>query len=198
MKEKQNFNIYQPPLYCKDCMQHAPFMNQGNLYEGAKMHQSGMRMSREVPKMPQLGQPMPYYMAYPNLYWGLDEMDEENDLERIKSMFPRSARMIQPEIEEACDRLEYEGSMMFDEYPDRVMMEKIVDDIYEKVQQQQITENVAGQEESEEVEKDIFTTDCKNCGKHNFGTMKELISVMLFEEMFRRRARHRRNRNRWF
>ena len=35
----------------------------------------------------------------------------------MKSMYPMSAKKILPYVEEECDRMEYEGSMIYDEYP---------------------------------------------------------------------------------
>ena len=99
----------------------------------------GMPWDRPVPQpmmprdmgMPQ--QPMPYYMSYPYpLYMQSDEEDEK-DMERIVSMFPRMAKKIQPMVEDECDRMEYDGSLMFDEYPDKVMMEKIMESIYQRI-----------------------------------------------------------------
>ncbi len=36
-------------------------------------------------------------------------------------------------IEDECDKMEYEGSLMFDEYPDRLMLEQVTERIYQTV-----------------------------------------------------------------
>lgn len=41
------------------------------------------------------------------------------DVEYLRSMYPKSIFPIYEKITEAADQLEYEGSLMFDEYPDR-------------------------------------------------------------------------------
>ena len=75
------------------------------------------RMQMDVPKMP-------FYMSYPmqNLY--LTEMEYEKDMERMKELYPKEVKTILSYVEDECDKMEYEGSLMFDEYPDRLMLEQ--------------------------------------------------------------------------
>ena len=71
---------------------------------------------------------LPFYMSYPqNMY--MTELEYERDMERMKELYPEDAKQIQRLVEEECDKMEYEGSMMFDEYPDRVMLKAICDRI---------------------------------------------------------------------
>ena len=80
---------------------------------------------------------MPFYMSYPiqNVY--MTEMEYERDMERMKELYPEEAKRIQKLVEEECDKMEYEGSMMFDEYPDRVTLKVICDRIYQLASQPQ-------------------------------------------------------------
>ena len=84
------------------------------------------RMQMDVPKMP-------FYMSYPmqNLY--LTEMEYEKDMERMKELYPKEVKTILFYVEDECDKMEYEGSLMFDEYPDRLMLEQVAERIYRKV-----------------------------------------------------------------
>ena len=63
-------------------------------------------------------------MTYPmqNLY--LTEMEYEKDMERMKELYPRQVRELQDMVERRCDEMEYEGSRMYDENPDRLMLER--------------------------------------------------------------------------
>ena len=65
------------------------------------------RMQMDVPKMP-------FYMSYPmqNLY--LTEMEYEKDMERMKELYPKEVKTILSYVEDECDKMEYEGSLMFD------------------------------------------------------------------------------------
>ena len=82
---------------------------------------------------------VPFYMSYPqNIY--MTELEYDRDMERMKELYPEEAKQIQGLVEEECDKLEYEGSMMFDEYPDRVTLKIICDRIYQKALQPRIQE----------------------------------------------------------
>ena len=79
----------------------------------------------------------PFYASYANpmLYRGEKEQEEEFSL--MKSYYPETARRIQEKVEEECDLLDYEGSWLYDEHPDRYMLyhlgRKIMDDVSPQV-----------------------------------------------------------------
>lgn len=79
-------------------------------------------------QMQQLRQ-IPYSLMYPYPDLYMSEMETERDLQYLQQMYPADAKRMQKKVEEACDELEYEGSMMYDEYPDRVSMLLICDRI---------------------------------------------------------------------
>ena len=119
---------------------------------------------------------MPFYMTYPmqNLY--LTEMEYEKDMERMKELYPREVKSIMDMVEEECDKMEYEGSLMFDEYPDRMMLGQITDRIADRMRE----------------------ADGKNLeASQRRDDLRNLIGVLLNHEMYRRRCRHRRC-NRWW
>lgn len=146
---------------------------------------------------------MPFYMSYPmqNLY--LTEMEYEKDMDRMKELYPRDVKQILEFVEDECDKMEYEGSLMFDEYPDRLMVEMVVDKIYE---------NVASGGKDMEAEQfwggqqppsgrpfpqpgRPFPPPPPPPGRGN--DLRSLIGVLLNNEMYRRRCRHRRCRRWW-
>lgn len=53
----------------------------------------------------------------------------EKDVEYMKQQLPSTLQIIQSEIDDICDQLEYDGSVMFDEYPDKNHIRMIVDSI---------------------------------------------------------------------
>ena len=71
--------------------------------------------------------PYPLMYPYPDLY--MSEMETERDLQYLQQMYPADAKKMQKKVEEELDKLEYEGSMMYDEYPDRVTLLLICDRI---------------------------------------------------------------------
>lgn len=78
----------------------------------------------------------PFYMTFPmqNLYQA--EMEYEKDLERMREMYPKDVARVASYISEYCDELEFEGSRIYDENPDRLMMEKEAQALYEKVRKE--------------------------------------------------------------
>ena len=116
--------------------------------------------------------PMPFYMAYPIPYLYDQEKEQDRDLQVMKSFYSGTAMRIQNLVEQECDRMEYDGSMMFDDYPDKLTMRRICRRIKEKLP-----------EEMEEME----AMDRRD-------GLDDLIGVLLYNEMYRRRCRRRRCR----
>ena len=120
-----------------------------------------------------MNQKLPYYMAYPMPLAYDDERVERMDLEYMKSLYPALAKRILPYIEEECDRMEYGNSVIYDEYPDRLQLRMMCGRIYENVRK--------NEERYLEIEKDA--------------QLKDLIELMLYQELYNRRCRNRRTRN---
>ena len=131
---------------------------------------------------------LPYYMAYP-MY--LKEYGEEKrdrrDVEYMKSMYPMSAKKILPYVEEECDRMEYEGSMIYDEYPDRLLLYLMAGRIYDRMKEGEKKE-IAMEIEKEQVE----TQELKRKKKDREETLMDLVQILLYQEIVQRRCRHRR------
>lgn len=119
-----------------------------------------------------------------------DEEAVQRDYEYMKRLYPQRAKFISILIEDACDRMEYEGSPMFAEYPDPVTVHKIASDIYEQLQ---------GKEEVEatDVKRVLPPPYVPDRGKRMDNPLRQLIEVMLCNEMHCRRNRYRR-RKRFF
>ena len=126
----------------------------------------------------QFDQSFPFYMPYPIWMPFEQEREQEKDREVMKSYYSRRAAMIQEKVERECDRMEYDGSMMFDEYPDKFMMEHLCGKIEKELLEEE-------QEEMKELE-------MQNRRRGN--DLRDLIGVLLFNEMYWRRCRHRRCR----
>lgn len=134
-------------------------------------------------------QPIPFYMAYPFLLPLDQEQAQEKDLQVMKSFYSRRAARIQEKADRECDRMGYDGSMMFDEYPDKFMMEHLC----RKIEQEVL------KEEEGNTSVLIIEETCQggqgSCGnRREEEGLRDLIGVILFNEMFRRRSRHRRQK----
>ena len=121
-----------------------------------------------------------------------EDRENERDRERLKSMYPENAREIMPFVEEECDRMEYEGSMMFDEYPDKRMLSRVSARIFDQVKENY--EIVEGRDQDEAMAMNVETRRRYPPGKN---WLRDLVDVMLYEEIYRRRCRRRRCGRRW-
>ena len=132
---------------------------------------------------------LPYYMAYPmDLKEYGEEKRDRRDVEYMKSMYPMSAKKILPYVEEECDRMEYEGSMIYDEYPDRLLLYLMAGRIYDRMKEGEKKEIVM------EIEKEqVETQDLKRKKKDREETLMDLVQILLYQEIVQRRCRHRRN-----
>lgn len=54
------------------------------------------------------------------------------ELDYFKSLYPMAVKKRQVLVDEACDQMEYHGSPMYDEYPDRVSIYRIRDGICDR------------------------------------------------------------------
>lgn len=126
----------------------------------------------------------PFYMPYPMQMQSsyLNEMEYEKDLDRMKELYPKEVKRIQKYVDEECDKMEYEGSLMFDEYPDKMMLQRVCRNIMEKMQN--------GEEE------DIESSEYRRRPSRGDG-ISDLVEVLLYNEMYKRRCRRRRC-NRWW
>lgn len=110
----------------------------------------------------------PFYVAYANpaLYDG--ERIQEQEFALMKSYYPAAAGRIQEKVEEECQLLDYEGSRLYDEYPDKFMLHQLC---------RQIRTQVEGETAAQGVPDSL---------------MDDLIQVLLCQEISRRRCRRRR------
>lgn len=119
-----------------------------------------------------------------------EEQLSEQDLRRLQSMFPEAARLLLPFIEEACDRMEYEGSPMFAERPDQETVRRISAEILRQAQD-------LFEAEKPELPDEMLSMQAVGGRKRAHGfRLDDLIRVLLLQEMHHRRCRHRRCR-RW-
>ena len=114
---------------------------------------------------------LPYYMVYPMPFVYDDGRREERDIEYMKSLYPDMAKRLLPYVEEECDRMEYQNSMMYDEYPDKLQLRMMCRRVHDNVKKNEWMLNEDGEAEG----------------------LRDLLEVLVYEElMHRRRDSHRR------
>ncbi len=168
-------------------------------------------------------QKMPFYMTYPMQNVFLEEAEYERDMNRLKNLYPEEVRAIQALVDEECDKMEYEGSLMFDEEPDRLMLRQICNRIMQRMEENQEFRAMEKVDFEAEQYEPVEAEELRIIGQRGPGRrpdgpppfrppvgppnrppqnrpnpgMNNLIEVLLFNEMFNRRCRHRRCRRWW-
>lgn len=135
---------------------------------------------------------LPYYMVYPMPFLYDDERLERRDYEYMRSLYPDAAKRVLPYVEEECDRCEGPCSMMYDEYPDRLQLRLMGNRIYNKVK-----DNERGFCENEE-SSDIKGVEGQQRRQGSQNWLRDLIDVMLYQELYKRRSENRRMRQKFY
>ncbi len=112
---------------------------------------------------------LPFYMAYPLPLYYQQEDSVTRDLEYLQQMYPVQARKYQKIIAETLDCMDYEGSMIYDEYPDKWQLYRLTQIISDKIR---------------EAEGEACDADDKR--------MNEFIQILVFYEIYRKRHTNRR------
>lgn len=126
-------------------------------------------------------QPVPFYMSYPVADVFDSEQNQEREAQIMKSYYSQVTLKIQDKVERECDKMEYEGSIMYDEYPDKLMLEQICIRIGNELQNETGSEEV----ESQQWDRGYYHRPYR-------GGFDDLVGILLLNEMQRRRCRHRR------
>lgn len=128
--------------------------------------------------------PNMYPQAYPQIYMDDDMVgnvesifaEDDRDDEYFDAMHPDSCIKIMPYIDRELDRMETEESPLYDGYPEREMLDRMGDKIYDRV--------VADMPDMEE------QWEGRQFGRRRF--LRDLIGVLLLSNLARRRRRRRR------
>lgn len=155
---------------------------------------ASMNPSWTMPQSGQMGGMMPQepgpvlqpYFLRPDMAQILEEQKQmERDLRTLQSMYPQAAKTLLPYIMEECDKMEYEGSSMYAEYPDPTTVRNIQDRIYRQVKDQFDVQ--------EEAPDDILSMqyDRRRRDPRGKNWLDDLVRVLLLQEMHHRRCRHR-------
>lgn len=74
-------------------------------------------------------------MAYPMPLFYQEQDTVTRDLEYLQEMYPAEAKKYQKVIAGILDRLDYEGSMIYDEYPDKWQIYRLTQVVVDKLKQ---------------------------------------------------------------
>ena len=116
---------------------------------------------------------LPFYMTYPMPLFYQEEDSVQRDLEYLQQMYPTEAKRYQKKVASILDKIDYEGSMIYDEYPDRMRLYQLAEDILNQIKRE-----------------DMQETEEENPEKWN--RVGDMIQILLFYEIYKRRHTNHR------
>ncbi len=135
---------------------------------------------------------LPYYMVYPMPFIYDDERLDRRDYEYMRSLYPDTAKRVLPYVEEECDRCDGPDSMIYDEYPDQLQLRLMSGRIYDRVKAE---ERPFGENDSAQEMKGVEGQQFRRVRQD---WLRDLIDVMLFQELYKRRSENRRLRQKFY
>lgn len=135
----------------------------------------------------------PFYMQAERLG---DEKSMLQDLDYLKRMYPDVVRGYMDQISQVLDKLDYEGSMIYDEYPDYYQLKRlsrtVVDMIRRKEMEQMVTPD--GDVMHWEEQNSMAPEELRDSGttEDKWVWVEYLVRILVSLEVFRRRNRKSR------
>jgi hypothetical protein len=121
--------------------------------------------------------------------WDCDYYVEEIDgrdrirqqYEYMKEYYPLQVRWIQYFVEDALDKVDVEYSFIYDSYPDRNRIYQMTEDIYQNIIEAMDDKNSTAWKEEQDAE--LYW------GYEDYMCLKDMIQILLLNEIFYRRVR---------
>lgn len=108
--------------------------------------------------------PLPYYIEHLLPEESYSSSERESDREYFRQMYPQEVKRYISVIVEVLDRMDIKESFIYDEYPDKIRLERLSEVILSLIP----------------IEKNL-----------NRQTQRNLVKVLLWEEILERRVRKR-------
>ena len=119
--------------------------------------------------------PLPFFMAHPGYLGAEQERALLQDLEYFQQTYPNEIKQYMSKVAEILDKFDYEGSMIYDEYPDRDSLQRLAGTIVQILKKEE--EN---KPEAERTPEDKWLW------------LENMMQVLLCNEIYKRRHGGRR------
>lgn len=133
---------------------------------------------------------IPFYQAYAMPSYQMSgyipflvaqEDTSEQDLQYLQEIFPEASRRYARKISDVVDRLDYKGSMIYDEFPDRLRLQRLSRDILRMIEEEEAAKQQnSGTDQEQTQDKGMHPEAVRAC-------REELIYVLLCYEIYKRR-----------
>lgn len=104
--------------------------------------------------------PMPYFMEYADVEDENEALSKDTERDYFRQLYPVTVKRYLRVIFEVLDRMDGKGSYIYDEYPDKISLERLAENILRFIP----------------LEKNVLRE-----------TQSNLVKVLLYEEIIRRR-----------
>lgn len=108
-------------------------------------------------------------MTYPLPMYYEDDNKVMRDLEYLQQLYPSEAKKYQKKIASILDKIDYEGSLIYDEYPDRWLLYKLANEVLEILKS-----DTSGNEDSD-------------ISAEKWEWISDMIQILLYYEIYKRR-----------
>lgn len=137
---------------------------------------------------------LPFYMAYPLPMYYQEEDTVTRDLEYLQQMYPSEAKRYQKIIAEILNQIDYEGSCIYDEYPDKWQLYRLTKTIMDKIKRMEgMGERPSGARESAGLviggagESQNAATAVSPAEEKHWEWIEEFVQVLLYYEIYKKR-----------
>jgi len=113
---------------------------------------------------------MPFYMTYPLPMYYEDDNKVMRDLEYLQQLYPTKAKKYQKRIAAILDKIDYDGSLIYDEYPDRWLLYKLSKDVLDTLKAEMMQ-----------------TENGSDISAEKWEWISDLIQILLYYEIYKRR-----------
>lgn len=146
----------------------------------------------------------PFYMGYQGYgQWAQPGIVPEDrileDLEYLQQMYPTYARKYQSAISSIVDKMDYDGSFLYDQYPDKLTIQRMVESVMVIIktnEKEPVIETMSEKTMQDIVEQNRLTN---NPTEHTLTEnapwmekepwIRELVTVLMYYEILMRRRR---------
>jgi hypothetical protein len=136
-------------------------------------------MMGQMQMMPMMNMPMAQMpMMQPMNMENMSHDEDDRDEEYFAGMYGENCQRMMPYVIKTLDKMEKKGDMLYAEYPDREMIERMSEEAYDNMVRDM--PDMADEYEEER----------QYGGRRRFG--RDLITLLLFNQLLGRRRRRRR------
>lgn len=127
-----------------------------------------------------------FYPLYANIpaFAGWNQNSEQQimeDFSYLQQMYPAYVKQLQVKMNDILNTMDYEGSVIYDQYPDKIQLERFVSSILTAVKR----------DKASTAPGDNNTAD-STAVPDNDDRLKELITVLFYDELLKRRHKQQK------